>query len=132
VQISERTLRILFLGLAALNVGLGVWLFFFPHSFYTTIGAFEAYNRHYERDVATFYFAFALGTWGAARHASWRAPVLAMLTLQYLLHTINHGIDSGEANNSWAGPVDFVSLALGTVQFAALLWLLRTRRSVPQ
>ncbi|MHB8658464.1 MAG: hypothetical protein ACYC91_11010 [Solirubrobacteraceae bacterium] len=44
--------------LAAVNLGLAIWLFFFPHSFYTTIGA---YNRHYERDVATFYVGFALG-----------------------------------------------------------------------
>lgn len=126
---SERTLRIVFLSLAAFNLGLGVWLFFFPRSFYTTIGAFEAYNRHYERDVATFNFAFALGAWLAARRPSWRVPVLAMTTLQFLVHTINHGIDAGDSNNSWAGPVDFASLGLGTVQFAALLWLLRRREA---
>jgi hypothetical protein len=127
VAISERTVRLAFLALALTSLGIGAWLFFFPHSFYDTIGAFEAYNRHYERDTATFYFAFAFGSYVAARRPAWRIPVLAMTTLQYLLHTINHGIDAGDANNSWAGPFDVVSLALATVQFAGLLWLLRRR-----
>ena len=126
---SERSLRIVFLGLAAVNLGLAIWLFFLPHSFYTTIGAFDSYNRHYERDVATFYVGFALGAWGAARYPSWRVPVLAMTTIQYLTHTINHGIDINDANNSWAGPFDLATLGLGTLQFAGLLWLLRRRKS---
>jgi hypothetical protein len=121
---SERTLRIAFAGLAVVNLALGIWLFFLPHSFYTTIGAFDVYNRHYERDTATFYFAFALGAAIAARRPSWRVPVLAMTTTQYLIHTINHGIDVNDANNSWAGPFDLASLALATIQFAALLRLL--------
>jgi len=122
--VSERSLRIVFFAFAGVNLGLAIWLFFFPHSFYTTIGAFGPYNRHYERDVATFYVAFALGAWGAAKRPSWRVPVLAMTTIQYVTHTINHGIDVNSANNSWAGPVDLVSLGLGAIQFAVLLWLL--------
>jgi hypothetical protein len=125
---SERNLRIVFLGVAVVHLALGVWLFFFPHSFYTTIGAFDAYNPHYERDTATFYFAFAAGAAVAARRPSWRVPVLAMTMIQYLTHTINHGIDVNHANNSWAGLVDLASLGLATVQFAALLWLLLRRR----
>ncbi len=77
MAISERTLRIVFVGLAVVNLAVGVWLFAFPHSFFTTIGAFGSYNRHYERDTATFYFAFALGAWIAATRPAWRVPVLA-------------------------------------------------------
>ena len=50
--------------------------------------------------------------------------MLAITTIQYALHTINHGIDVDRAHNSWAGLFDVVSLALGSIQFAALLWLL--------
>ena len=121
---SERVIRLFFLSLALLHLGLGAWLFFSPHSFFRTIGAFETYNRHYERDIATFYFAFALGAWLAASRASWRVPVLSITTLQYALHSVNHGIDVDRANNSWAGPFDVISLTLATLQFAALLWLL--------
>jgi hypothetical protein len=72
---------------------------------------------------------FAVGAWGAARYPSWRVPVLAMTTIQYLTHTINHGIDVNDANNSWAGPFDLATLGLGTIQFAGLLWLLRRPKS---
>lgn len=121
---SERALRLAFLSLAAVHLAIGVWMFFFPRSFFTTIGAFEGYNRHYERDTATFYFAFALGSWFAASRPGWRVPVLALTTAQYAIHTINHAIDVDIANNSWAGPFDLVTLALATVQFACLLYLL--------
>ena len=99
-------------------------MFFSPHTFFTTVGAFGSYNRHYERDAATFYFAFALGCGVAAWRPAWRVPVIAMITLQYVIHTFNHALDAGAANNSWAGGVDVASLGLGAIQFAALLWLL--------
>jgi hypothetical protein len=95
-----------------------------PHSFFTSLGAFESYNPHYERDAATFYLAFAFGAALATSRRAWRVPVLAVITVQYGLHALNHLRDAGRANNSWAGPVDAVSLALAGLQFAALLWLL--------
>jgi len=121
---TESALRVFFVTLALLHLALGLWMFVSPRSFFATIGAFESYNRHYERDTATFYLAFALGAWVAVRRPRWRVPVLAMTTLQYAVHSINHAIDVNRANNSWAGPVDVVLLALATIQFAALLWLL--------
>jgi hypothetical protein len=126
-QPSERLLRGFFLGLAAIHLGIGVWMFAAPHSFFLTVGAFDSYNRHYERDTATFYIAFALGSWIASSRPAWRLPMLAITTLQYALHTINHGIDLNHANNAWAGPFDLISLGLATLQFAALLWILATR-----
>jgi hypothetical protein len=126
-QPSERVLRAFFLGLAVIHFGLGVWMFAAPHSFFLTIGAFDSYNPHYERDTATFYFAFALGSWIAASRPAWRLPILAITTLQYALHTLNHAIDLNHANNAWAGPFDLISLGLATVQFAALLWLFANR-----
>ncbi len=126
--VSERTVQTAFLALAVMHVGLGVWMFFFPHSFYTTIGAFDSYNRHYERDTATFYFAFALGSYLAIRRPAWRIPVLVMTTAQYAVHAVNHGIDVSTANNSWAGLFDLISLAAMTVQLAALLLLLNRRQ----
>lgn len=123
-QPSERLLRVFFFSLALIHLGLGIWMFAAPHSFFLTIGAFDSYNPHYERDTATFYLAFAVGSWIAAWRPGWRIPVLAMTTVQYAIHTVNHGIDVNAANNSWAGPVDVISLGVATVQFAALLWLL--------
>jgi hypothetical protein len=125
---SERLLRAFFLVLAAVHLGLGLWMFAAPHSFFLTIGAFDSYSRHYERDTATFYLAFAFGSGIAAFRPAWRIPVLAITTLQYAVHTINHAIDVNDANNAWAGPFDLITLGAATLQFAALLWLL-TRRT---
>jgi hypothetical protein len=122
-QPSERLLRGFFLSLAAIHLGLGIWMVAAPHSFFLTIGAFDSYNRHYERDTATFYFAFALGSWIAASRPAWRLPILAITTLQYALHTVNHAIDFDRAHNAWAGPFDVISLGAATLQFAALLWI---------
>jgi hypothetical protein len=121
---SERVQRLFFLTLAVIHLGLGLWMIVSPHSFFLTIGAFDSYNRHYERDTATFYLAFALGSGVAAYRPLWRLPVLAMTTAQYAFHTINHAVDVNAANNAWAGPFDLISLGLATIQFAALLWLI--------
>ncbi len=124
---SERALRLAFGALAAVHLGLGGWMVLSPHTFFSTVGAFQSYNPHYERDAATYVLALALGSGIAVTRAAWRIPVLAMITFQYALHSLNHAFDVGRANNSWAGPVDVVSLGLATVQFAALLWLLVRR-----
>ena len=55
------------------------------------------------------------------RRPSWRVPVLALTTVQYALHSLNHLIDIGSAHPAWAGYFDFFSLALAT---ALLAWLL--------
>jgi hypothetical protein len=124
VQPSERSLRLFFAGLALIHFAIGVWMAASPHSFFKTVGAFDLYSRHYERDAATFYLAFAVGSAVAVTRPRWRIPVLTITTVQYALHTINHGVDVGRAHNSWAGLFDVISLGLGSIQFAALLWLL--------
>lgn len=129
---SERVVRGFFLALAAVHLGIGAWMFAAPHSFFVTVGAFDTYNRHYERDTATFYLASAFGACAAAFRPGWRLPILGITALQYALHTINHAIDVNHANNAWAGPFDLISLGLATVQFAALLWILANRTPTRQ
>lgn len=94
-----------------------------PGAFYDAIGPFGARNDHYTRDTATFYLALGAAMVLAARRPSWRVPVLAFALIQYVLHTVNHLIDIGNADPKALGPIDAVSLAFG----AALLgWMLVT------
>ncbi len=51
----------------------------------------------------------------AARRPAWRAPILLAATLQYAFHSLNHLIDFGEAEPSWVGPFEFVTIAMSTV-----------------
>jgi hypothetical protein len=112
---SASTLRISLGLFAALDIGLALFMALAPHAFYTAIGPFGVSNSHYVRDVATFYAAIGLAMAVAVSRPSWRAPVLAVSTLQFALHSLNHLIDIARAHPAWAGYLDFFSLLAGTV-----------------
>jgi hypothetical protein len=107
---------------AAVQLGLALFMAVSPHGFYSDVGPFGAFNGHYVRDVATFYGAIGIGLLLAIRHVAWRVPVLAITTIQYALHSLNHLIDIGKAHPAWNGYFDFGSIAAATVLLA---WLWR-------
>ncbi|MCW3028201.1 MAG: hypothetical protein JWN81_1412 [Solirubrobacterales bacterium] len=111
------------IGFAAVEVGLTIFMAAAPHAFYTAIGPFGARNDHFVRDLASYNAALAVGLVIAIRHASWRVPMLAIVTVQFALHSINHLIDISNADPSWVGYFDFFALAGATVQLAGLTWL---------
>ncbi|MGH2831960.1 MAG: hypothetical protein ACRDK2_04220 [Solirubrobacteraceae bacterium] len=106
---------------AVLQLALGLFMAVSPHAFYKQIGPFGAFNSHYIRDVATFYLAIGVGLALAVRQRSWRVPVLALTTVQYTLHSLNHLLDIGKAHPAWTGYFDFFSIAAAS---ALLAWLL--------
>jgi hypothetical protein len=107
---------------AAVQLGLALYMAASPHSFYTAVGPFGAYNGHYIRDVASFYGALGVGLAVAVRRPAWREPVLALATIQYALHSVNHLLDIDKAHPAWTGYFDFFSLAAAT---ALLAWMWR-------
>jgi hypothetical protein len=107
---------------AAVQLGLGLFMAISPHGFYKAVGPFGAYNGHYVRDVSSFYCALGVGLLLAVRRVSWRVPVLALASIQYALHALNHLIDIGKAHPAWNGYFDFLSLAVAA---ALLAWLWR-------
>jgi hypothetical protein len=108
---------------AAIQLGLALFMAVSPHAFYTAVGPFGAFNAHYIRDVASFYGAIGIGLVLAVGRGAWRVPVLAVTTIQYALHSVNHLIDIDKAHPAWNGYFDFFSLAAATVLLA---WLWRT------
>jgi hypothetical protein len=107
---------------ALYHLALAAYMAFAPHSFYTQVGPFGARNDHYVRDVASFTAALGVGFLLAQRRASWRVPVLAITTVQFALHSVNHLLDIGKAHPRWAGYFDFFSLLAATLLLA---WLWR-------
>ena len=107
---------------AVYNVGLAVFMAISPHAFFRAVGPFEELNRHYIRDVATFYAALGIGFAVAIGRPSWRVPVLAITTVQFALHTINHLVDASSAHPRWTGWFDFFSLLASTLLLA---WMWR-------
>jgi hypothetical protein len=108
---------------ALVSLGLGLFMAVSPHGFYTDVGPFGAFNGHYIRDVASFYGAIGIGLLVAIRRVSWRVPMLAIATIQYALHSLNHLLDIDKAHPAWNGYFDFFSLAAATLLLA---WLWRT------
>jgi len=119
---AEAALRIGLIVLAAYHLGIALWMAGAPHSFYRTLGPFDAYNAHYLRDVATFEAALGFGFLVAIRRPSWRVPVLALTTVQFALHTFNHLLDADSAHPVWTGWFDFASLLASTL---LLVWMWR-------
>lgn len=105
---------------AAIQLGLALLMAASPHRFYTAIGPFDTYNSHYIRDLSTFYAATGVGLLVSLRRVSWQVPMLALMTIQYALHSVNHLIDIGNAHPTWNGYFDFFSLVLATVLLGRL------------
>ncbi|CAA9481584.1 MAG: hypothetical protein AVDCRST_MAG17-203 [uncultured Solirubrobacterales bacterium] len=102
------------------NLALGALMVVAPGLFFEVIGPFGTRNDHYTRDTATFSLALGAITLVAVRRASWRAPVLAVLAVQFTLHALNHLADINAARPPAAGPVDFALITIGAL-LASLL-----------
>ena len=118
-------MKLLLIVFAVVQIVLGLLLWLTPGFFHDEIGPYGPRNDHYMGDVATWYLALGGVTLVAVRQVSWRVPVLAFAFAQYALHSLNHLIDVGEADPSWLGPFNLVSLVLATVLLA---WMLQSER----
>lgn len=121
-SIEESRLKAGLVAFAAVDLGLALFMALAPHAFYRAIGPFGARNDHYLRDVATFYAAVGVTLALAVGRPSWRAPALAISTIQFGLHSLNHLLDIGKAHPAWVGYFDFFSLLAATVMLG---WLWR-------
>jgi hypothetical protein len=105
------------------QLGLALLMVAAPGTFFNDIGPYGVRNDHYLADLATFYAALGVVALVAARRPSWRVPVLAFAALQYVLHSVNHLVDVGEAHKDWLGPANLISLAATAVLLSWMLWV---------
>ena len=105
------------------QLGLALLMVAAPGTFFNDIGPYGVRNDHYLADLATFYAALGVVALVAARRPSWRVPVLAFAALQYVLHSVNHLVDVGEAHKHWLGPANLISLAATAVLLSWMLWV---------
>ncbi len=109
--------------LAGVQAVTGLALALAPGRFYDALADFGPRNDHDLRDMAAFYLASAVVlAVAAARRPSWRAPALALVGLQYVLHALNHLLDAGDGDPAWVGPFDLATLAAGALVIG---WLFR-------
>jgi hypothetical protein len=120
-------MRLILIAFALGQLLLGLLLWLAPGFFFDEIGPYPPRNDHYMADLATFYLALGAVALVAVRRPSWRVPVLAVALVHYTLHSLNHLIDIGDADPSWLGPANFVSLLLTAL---LLGWMLRRESEV--
>jgi hypothetical protein len=120
-------MRALLIAFAVGQLVLGLLLWLTPGFIYDENGPYPPRNDHYMGDVATFYLALGAVALVSVSRERWRVPVLVFAAIQYALHSLNHLIDIGDAETSWLGPANFVSLVLTTL---LLGWLLRREEEV--
>jgi hypothetical protein len=106
-------------GLYALTVGL--FMLFFPGTFFDTLGTFGVRNDHYIFDNATFEVPQGLLLLAAVRRLSWRVPALAFATLHWALHSLSHIIDPHHVAGDLIGWLEAGGLVVTTVILALAL-----------
>lgn len=120
-MINPRLFPAILVLLAAIQLVLGAWELVSPSSFFESVATFGHRNDHFIRDLSSIYIATGLALLIAARVVSWRVPVLFMVTVEYLIHTVNHAFDINDAAPVFLGVFDFLSLAAITIVLGALL-----------
>jgi hypothetical protein len=122
---NERPLRTLLTLLGLVQLAIGCWMTFATNSFGERVAPFDHVDLHDLRDFATYFLALGIVLLLAAARPGWRFPILALATLEYALHTINHAVDISHSHPAWVGPADLAAVATATVAFAGLAWLTR-------
>jgi hypothetical protein len=100
---------------------LGLFMIFFPGTFFDTLGTFGVRNDHYIFDNATFEIPQGLLLLAAVRRVSWRVPALAFATLHWALHAISHIVDPHHGAGDLIGWLEAGSLVATTVILAIAL-----------
>lgn len=124
-MINRRYFLFTLVMLGAIQVIVGLWLALSPQSFYESVSTYGSENDHFLRDFSSVYLAMGLGLLLSVKIAGWRVPVLFIVCVQYLVHTLNHLLDIGDAHPAWLGLFNFLVLAFLTVIFFSLLQLAR-------
>ena len=102
-------------------LGIGLFMMFFPGTFFDTLGTFGVRNDHYIFDNATFEIPQGLLLLAAVRRVSWRVPVLAFATLHWALHAISHIVDPHHGAGDFIGWLEAGGLVATTVILAMAL-----------
>ena len=117
---TERALQAVLVAVGVFHLVFGLLALVVPDTFFDQIGRYGVENSHYVGDVGAFYAAAGIVFLLAARHRSWRVPVLVLAAFWYGLHSINHLFDVGQARSDARGWSDTILLAFGA---AGAAWL---------
>ena len=114
------------LGIAALgNIASAAWMLADPAGWYTGLPAavpdFGPLNEHFVRDIGAAFLMQGVALLWAAFVPAWRVPLVAPVTLFYVLHALAHVYDTGRG---LVGPAHWAIDLPGVYVPAALMLIL--------
>lgn len=114
-------------GFAAIfHIGVGVWAFSAPLSFFANVGSFPPYNEHFVHDVGAFNLGLGAAALAALLVSDSLVAVLAGIAVGAVMHEIAHIMDrllGGHPSDPYT---------LGGVALIVLAGLLAAVRRLPQ
>ena len=99
-------------------LGLGLWAFVAPKSFFDALAEFDPYNRHFIHDVGSMQIGIGLGALVAARTLRPLVAAFVGLTGFQVMHVVSHIVDRDLGGRPW---FDIPSLSLAAVVGLAAL-----------
>jgi len=124
---TNRFPRVMLVLNGVIYIGIGVALILAPEWFFTNIGNFPPFNRHYEGDFGAFLLPLGAGFLYAARDPARHIALLGVVAAGGLLHALNHVYDSVRGTGGWDQTLALLLFAGLTL--AALWQLVRDRSS---
>ena len=118
---GAKTIAVTLIVFGVYALGTGLFMLFFPGTFFDTLGTFGVRNDHYIFDNATFEIPQGLLLLAAVRRVSWRVPALAFATLHWALHSLSHIIDPHHGAGDFVGWLEAGGLVATTVILAIAL-----------
>ena len=100
-------------------IGVGLWAFFSPRSFYDAAATYPPFNKHLLRDIGSFNFGLGAGLLAAMRFRDGLLVGLVAAAAAGLLHGLSHIIDAGDGGRD-SDPIVFGLLAVVLIAAAVM------------
>jgi hypothetical protein len=92
------------------SLGIGIWGFFSPRSFYESLATYPPYNPHLLRDIGAFNFGIGMTLLAALRFRDALLVALTGAAAAAVAHALSHLIDRGQGGRA-TDPYVFALLA---------------------
>jgi peptidoglycan/LPS O-acetylase OafA/YrhL len=100
-------------------LGLGIWAFFSPRSFYDSLATYPPFHAHFVRDIGAFNFGIGISLLAALRFRDSLLVALTGAAAAAVAHALSHLIDRGQGGRD-SDPIVFALLAAVLVAAAVV------------
>jgi hypothetical protein len=114
---------------AAHDIGLGLWAFLGPASFYANVATFPPYNQHLLHDLGAFLSGLGVGLLFGLLDRRLMVAAAAANAAAALLHLVAHVEDAGLGGHLYDVPALSLVAALALVLLGAAVVRARRARS---